>query len=176
MLPMNEIKKWLNDSQNIKILLSNLLWYIIIPCSITFFVTSYLISPIRIDGRSMAPTIEGGSLVFVLKTGDTFDCGDIILFIPEKGAYSGAPTVKRIIGKENQVVVIEGRKVYVDGHLLTEDYAFFDTDCEPEMLEFLVPEGHYFVMGDNRCHSIDSRHEGMGFIPINCIVGKIVGR
>lgn len=146
----------------------------IIPLCIVFFLIKVVVFPVRVDGVSMYPTIKGGSVVFVSRLHQKYSYGDIVLFALENGNYADSPMVKRVIGEPNQTVVLDGNNVYVDGVLLTEHYATYEDDIEQETLEYVVPNDCYFVLGDNRCQSVDSRNHDIGFIPADCIIGKVI--
>lgn len=151
-----------------------ILRFIVLPFCIVFFLVNYVVLPIRIDGNSMYPTIKGGSIAFVSKLHHEYSSGDIILFSLKNGEFSDVPMVKRIIAGPNQIVKIDNCFVYVDNNLLDEKYAFYECANELDALEFSVPENHYFVLGDNRCNSIDSRDMAIGFIPSDCIIGEVI--
>lgn len=164
----------ITERRKIKSISINLLFLIVIPVLMVLILTRFIVMPLRIDGISMYPSIEGGTMVWVSMLPQEYYYGDIILFIPTEGAYSGTPVVKRVIGEPNQIVIIEGNSVYINGVLLAEDYAVYDNNSEFETVEYIVPDNCYFVLGDNRCHSIDSRYNDIGFVSESCIVGKVV--
>ncbi len=127
---------------------------------------------LRIYGSSMSPTINAGEIVISLK-GSSFECGDVI------GLYYGNKLlVKRVIAGPGQWVDIDkDGNVYVDKELLDEPYladkAYGDVNIK---LPCQVPDGKYFVMGDHRSTSSDSRNVAVGYIADEQIVGKIVYR
>lgn len=127
-----------------------------------------------IEGTSMLPTLEDGDRVVLTAFDGKPERGQVIISVQPNDF--GKPVVKRIIATENQIVDIdftEG-KVYVDGELLDEPYINNPT-INNEGVEFpvTVPEGHVFVMGDNRQGSTDSRSEMIGFIDENYILGVV---
>lgn len=127
---------------------------------------------LQIYGSSMVPTLQEGQIVVSVKESDP-EPGDIIAFY-----YGNKVLVKRYIaGAGSWVDILEDGTVLVDGEVLEEPYieekAFGICDLE---LPYQVPEGTYFLMGDERSSSIDSRHSTVGCVSKEQIVGKIVYR
>lgn len=127
---------------------------------------------LRIYGSSMEPTLEEGQIVLSVKDGN-LESGDIIAFY-----YGNKVLLKRFIaGPGSWVEILEDGTVLVDGVILEEPYlidkAYGVCDLE---FPYQVPEGSYFVMGDQRSVSIDSRHSTVGCITEEQVVGKIVFR
>lgn len=153
----------------------------------TFFIRH---SPV--SGSSMAPTLQNGDVLLLTQVGFTADCGDIVIIQTDKDDLR-RPLVKRVIATGNQTVRIdfETWNIYVDGILLKEDYLnntdksqvmelystaqFFEkVDEHHAIYEATVPEGHLFVMGDNRQVSLDSR--SLGFIDERHVIGEVIYR
>ena len=123
----------------------------------------------QIYGTSMSPTLVEGQYVVAIKS-DDFETGDICALW-----YENKLLVKRVIaGPGSWVNIDEDGNVYVDGALLDEPYltekAFGDCNIE---LPYQVPESKWFVIGDNRATSVDSRNSTMGCISDESIVGRI---
>ncbi|MBQ5950701.1 MAG: signal peptidase I [Lachnospiraceae bacterium] len=134
-------------------------------------VATIFLPVLRIYGSSMAPTLNAGEIVVSVK--GSFSQGDVV------GLYVGNRLlVKRVIAGPGQWVDIrEDGTVSVDGDLLEEPYLAEKAlgDCNIEM-PYQVPDGRYFVMGDHRATSLDSRHTSVGCIADDEIVGRIVFR
>jgi signal peptidase I len=114
-----------------------------------------------VDGSSMEPNFHTGQLLIVNRLAyrfGTVERGDVIVFrFPGNTADD---YIKRVIGLPGETVAIRDGKVYIDGNLLEEPYLAPDTTL-PYGGEWVVPADSYFVMGDNRPHSSDSRSWGM---------------
>ena len=127
---------------------------------------------LQIYGNSMAPTLQDGEIIFSVKTSD-FEPGDIISFY-----YNNKILVKRVIARPGDWVDIdEAGNVLLNGVPLEEPYleekALGDCDIP---LPYQVPDGKYFVMGDHRSISVDSRSTAVGCVAQEQIVGKILFR
>lgn len=127
---------------------------------------------LRVYGSSMAPTLHNGEILISVKTKD-FSSGDIIAFY-----HGNKLLIKRYIaGPSDYVNVDEDGNVSVNGMLLDEPYlaekAYGEADIE---FPYQVPDQRYFVMGDNRSVSIDSRSSIVGCIAGDQIVGKVIFR
>ena len=127
---------------------------------------------LRVYGSSMAPTLHNGEILISVKTKD-FSSGDIIAFY-----HGNKLLIKRYIaGPSDYVNIDEDGAVSVNGTLLDEPYlaekAYGEADIE---FPYQVPDQRYFVMGDNRSVSIDSRSSIVGCIAGDQIVGKVIFR
>lgn len=127
---------------------------------------------LRIYGNSMTPTLSEGNLVATVKTSD-FKTGDVVAFY-----YNNKLLVKRVIaGPGDWVDLADDGTVYVNGKELEEPYleekALGETDIE---YPYQVPENRWFVMGDHRSVSLDSRTRAIGPVAEEQIVGKLVWR
>lgn len=131
----------------------------------------------RIPATSMAPNFNEGDIIFVR-------AGYYTTHLPQRGEVvtAVAPGIdgvvlKRIVGLPGETVAIENGRVLVDGDPLDEPYVRGDSVATPYSLEFpslMVPEGHYFLLGDNRDNSSDSRVWGL--LPRTELVGRVAGR
>ena len=126
----------------------------------------------RVDGLSMAPTLEDHDRLIVNKL--VYEIGeprpgDIVMLYyplnPEK------MFVKRVIAKEGDTVRIQDGHVYVNDLPLHDDYVPAEFRSHDDWGPQVIPEGYYFVMGDHRNNSSDSRH--WGFVPKRYIIGKV---
>jgi signal peptidase I len=125
---------------------------------------------VRVDGFSMLPTLEDGEFVLVSKINyqlGNVERGDIIVFHfpidPEQ------ELIKRVIGLPGDVVSVQNGAVAVNGQSLEETYI---AAAPAYSGEWVVPDGHLFVLGDNRNDSSDSH--SWGYLPFDKVVGKAV--
>lgn len=150
--------------------LRSTVYALIVTAAVSVLVATLWLPILRITGSSMAPTLNDGSIVVSLK-GGKYSEGDLISF------YVGNKIlIKRVIALPGQWVNIDkDGNVYVDNKLLDEPYlqekAFGECDIT---LPYQVPDGQYFVMGDHRSTSMDSRSSIVGCISDEQIVGRIV--
>lgn len=137
---------------------------------VLFFGINAVSARVRVDGSSMLPTLQNGEFILVnrlsYRTGE-MQRGDIIVFRSTNEV--GKDLIKRIIGLPGDDVFIQNGQVLVNGQPLSEPY----TAAPPRYNgEWRVPEGHVFVLGDNRNDSSDSHQ--WGFLPIANVYGKAV--
>lgn len=135
-------------------------------------VATLFLPVLRIYGTSMSPTLADGDVVAALRS-STYERGDVIAFY-----YNNKILVKRVIGLPGEWIDIDADgNVSVDGVPLDEPYlaerALGQCDIE---LPYQVPEDRYFVLGDHRSTSADSRSSVVGCVAEEQIVGELVFR
>lgn len=152
--------------------LRSTVYTLIVVAAIAILVATLWLPVLQIYGSSMTPTLQDGEIIFTVKSSE-FEPGDIAAFY-----YNNKILVKRIIcGPGDWIDIDEDGTVYVNDEQLEEPYlaekALGDTDIE---LPFQVPDGRWFVMGDHRSTSVDSRNTSVGCVSDEQIVGKIIFR
>ena len=140
----------------------------------------FLFRTVGVVGTSMYPTLDNNDRIILTASYGEPENGDIVVTCqPSKSPYIPDVLVKRVIATEGQTVDIDFNKgiVYVDGVELDEPYINEKTyDRESFDKPVTVPEGHVFVMGDNRNASTDSRDDRVGFIREEYILGEALFR
>lgn len=142
--------------------------------AVTVLLSIFAFPLFRIYGTSMQPTLSQGDVVVAVKQGD-LATGDLIAF-----SYNNTLLTKRVIaGPGDWVDIASDGAVTVNGASLDESYlppgAQALGQCDIS-LPYQVPDNQYFVMGDNRAASLDSRSVRMGCIPKAQVTGKLVFR
>lgn len=154
-------------------------WMQALVCSVLAVVVlfTFVVRLIGVDGHSMLPTLQDGDRMLVLNSVlyHDYKYGDVVVL--RKDSFLKEPIVKRVIATAGQTVDIDfdSGTVYVDSTPLREDYINELTFLE-EGTEFplTVPEGHIFVMGDNRNRSSDSRDSNLGTVDTRYVIGRAV--
>ncbi|MBD3270107.1 signal peptidase I [Candidatus Peregrinibacteria bacterium] len=132
------------------------------------------VTPYMVEGDSMYPNLETGDVFLIDQRLGEIERGDVIVFSYDDEYYY----VKRVIGLPGETVKIEDEQVFIrneEGRYesLNEPYLAQAFDYGDERF-FKVPEGEYFVMGDNRDSSRDSRYFTDPYIGSNLISGKYI--
>lgn len=165
---LDRVNKNLKFRQTLRTTIFGLL---VVAAVIILLATLYL-PVLRIYGSSMTPALNEGDIVLAVKNKD-YDRGDVV------GLYYGNKLlVKRIVGKPGEEVDFDSDgNVYINNETLkesyTEDKSYGDVTIR---LPYKVPEERYFVLGDHRDTSVDSRNKVLGALPQDQIIGKIVFR
>lgn len=149
---------------------------ILLAASIFLVIYIFILRPFQVSGDSMFPTFKNREYILTNLIGLRFAQpirGDVIVFKAPKEEEKDF--IKRVIGEPGDTVLIKDGLVYVNGTLLDEN-AYLPSDVKTYGGSFLkdgepavVPSGNYFVMGDNRMYSSDSRE--WGFLPRKDIIG-----
>lgn len=154
-----------NMNSKVKTVLSYVLVIVI-----ALLIKKYIFSPIRVNGTSMYPTLNDGDIMILNEIGyylNGVERFDIVVVKTEDDKI-----IKRVIGLPGETVKYLDNKLYINGEEIEEDFTHaithnFDLS---DINEKIIPEGYYFVVGDNRGNSKDSRI--IGLISKKQIMGK----
>lgn len=158
--------------QKYALVIKSTVFTLITVAAVAVLIATLWLPVLQIYGSSMTPSLSDGNIV-VSSASNQLRQGDIVAFY-----YNNKVLVKRVIaGPSEWVNIDEDGNVYVNNFLIDEPYVDEKAlgDCNIE-LPYQVPENKYFVMGDHRSVSSDSRNSAIGCISEEQIVGKIIFR
>ena len=147
-------------------IIKEILPYVLIIIAV-ILIRTFIITPVRVDGASMDQTLEDGQILLLYKLANV-DYGDIVVLDEAK---EGEIIIKRIIGMPGDTVSIRDNTIYVNGEEVEEDYAYGETS---DYEEITLDDDEYFILGDNRPISKDSRY--FGPVKEDEIIGKVIFR
>ncbi|MFA5933071.1 MAG: signal peptidase I [Microgenomates group bacterium] len=157
--------------------LVELIQFVAIVASILMIIRVFIAEPHKVSGKSMVPNFQDGDYIITNKLAtrsSAYQRGEIIILKnpqnPEKEVF-----IKRVIGLPGETLKLSDGKVYINETLLNEPYLPQDLETHGEGFlkdgdEITMPADNYFVMGDNRKNSSDSRQ--FGLIPKSEIIGQ----
>ena len=152
--------------------LGGTVYVLTIVAAVAVLIATLILPVLQIEGKSMEPTLVNGDIVLLTKT-TNFDRGELCGF-----SWNNKLLIKRVIGIPGDWIEIDtDGTVYLNGEKLDEPYAdqLSVGECDLEF-PFQVPQEQYFVLGDMRESSIDSRHTLIGCVEKDQIVGKVFFR
>ncbi len=148
------------------------IYALIVVAAVSILLATLFVPVLRVSGSSMEPTLDDQDIIVLVRNG-SFKTGDLVGFY-----YQNKLLLKRVIGCPGDVIDIDaGGNVMVNKEPLEEPYvtnkALGETD---RTYPYQVPENRYFVMGDNRETSIDSRSTTIGCIEKDQVLGRVALR
>lgn len=149
-----------------------LLGSIVVISALAVLLTTLVFPVFRVTGSSMEPTLSEGQIVIAVK-GKEVKCGDLIAF-----QYGSQILIKRAIAQgEQRVDMDEAGNLYIDGKPLEEQYL---SETSPGICDvdfpLQIPQGQWFVLGDCRAISLDSRSERLGCVKTEQVIAPVVFR
>lgn len=131
--------------------------YIVILVTV-ILIRTFIVTPVRVEGISMEPTLKENQFLILNKWNHHYKRFDIVVI-----RYNKSLIIKRIVGMPGENVIYRNNQLYINEKKISED--FLDVSTGDFKLSYLgeekIPKGYYFVMGDNRTHSMDSRMIGL---------------
>lgn len=131
-------------------------------------IRAYIITPVRVEGTSMYNTLDEGDILLLEKYDQNYERFEIVVF-----ELNGERLIKRVIGLPGETVEFKNNSLYINGEKLEEEYGYGITaNFQLEDLGYtIIPDNYYFLVGDNRNNSLDSRY--FGCIPKEKIMGSV---
>ncbi len=154
-----KVKKQNNSKEKPKTsIIKELIPYIIIIVAV-LFIRTYIVTPIQVDGSSMYPTLDDKEILILKKYDKSLERFDVVVF-----NYKDSRLIKRVIGLPGETVEYKNDKLYINGVATAENFkkSSETLDFKLEDINYTtIPKDKYFVMGDNRNNSADSRMIGL---------------
>ena len=120
---------------------------------VVVLIRTFIITPVRVDGDSMKNTLKNGDILLLYKL-SSIDRFDIIVLDEEKDTEK---IIKRVIGLPGETVAIKKGKIYINDKVIDDEYAYGETS---DYNKVTLRDDEYFILGDNRLISKDSRYFG----------------
>lgn len=154
----------------IKKIIKEIIPYIIVVITVVL-IRTFLVTPAIVDGKSMEPTLYNNNIVLLNKL--NYKLNDIKRFDVVVVNLDGEKLIKRVIALPGEYIEYKDNNLYIDGFLVEEDFKHKETsDFNLEKIGFIkIPGDKYFVVGDNRDNSVDSRM--IGLIDKEDILGSV---
>lgn len=163
---------------------SSFVWWgcLCVMVTLIVIINSFVLTLAIVSGNSMYPSLRAGDFLIVDRIHKMPSRGNVILVRVSPIEAGGQYIVKRVIATGGELVTIDYDKneVRINGEVLPEPYINYE-EADPMSdgtgtIEYSIPSGHVFVMGDNRNHSMDSRDEEIGFVSEDNIIGKVIAQ
>lgn len=139
---------------------------------IAYILSGHFIQIALVQGDSMASTLKNGQFVLLNKMDCQYEVGDIVAF---RCKDLNGLLIKRIIAKPGDCVVLDDNGLYVNQNKITDEFTKAHEGYSIiKTLNYILDEDEFFVLGDNRDNSIDSRYKEVGIVQKKSIIGKVV--
>ena len=142
----------------------------IIVILLAILIRTFIASPVRVNGPSMNDTLKDGQILLLNKMNKNYKRFDIVVI-----DSNGMKIIKRIIGLPGESIEYKNNSLYINNKYVEDmtDEVTADFSLEELYGYKIIPKGYYFVMGDNRNNSSDSRNPSIGLIKKSDIKGKV---
>ena len=140
--------------EKVKKFIKELIPYVVI-LVVVIIIRTYIATPVMVSGPSMNPTLKGKEIMILNKIDDNYKRYDIVVLHTEHGEI-----IKRVIALPGETIQCKDNKIYINSRKIEEDYGMGTTS---DIERVTLKDDEYFVLGDNRENSMDSRYYG----PIN---------
>ena len=144
---------------------------------VVVLIRTFIATPVIVSGSSMDPTLKNGEILILNKLARKFTRDDIVV-IDARINGKKERIVKRVIGLPGENIEYKNGFLYVNGKRVHDVFADITRDFTLEGLtgKSKIPDGYYFVMGDNRTNSLDSRDQRVGLVKKKDMIGKPIFR
>lgn len=157
-------------------IIKELIPYIVIVL-VVVLIRTFIATPVVVSGSSMDPTLENGQILILNKLANKYNRYDIVVIDANINGKKER-IVKRIMGLPGENIEYKNNIFYVNDKRMHDEFREITNDFTLEELtgKTKIPEGYYFVMGDNRKNSLDSRDYRVGLVKEEDIIGKPICR
>ena len=171
--PVNTAETQEKPKKSIKQEIFEWVMVFVVAAAMAFVVRTFIFEPVRVDGASMMNTLTDSDFMIATKFDywlgdpDRFD----IVICNYPNTSDGKYRVKRVVGMPGETIELVGGRLYVNGEFVEQNFDM--TPNQTNFGPFTVPQDHYFVLGDNRNNSKDSRSTMVGALPRDMICGHV---